>query len=296
MPGEKRPLLGFLGAGIMGSAMVLRLRERGWPVRVWNRDRSRLAPLATAGADISPACPRAVVAASDIVLICVRDAAAVEACVFGTDGLAGGKAALVIDHSTIPPAAARDIAARLHRHNGSAWIDAPVSGGPAAAREGRLTIMAGGGAADLARAAPVLADLAANLTHMGATGAGQTAKMINQVLVGTGFVLMAEALRLAEASGIDAARLPDCLAGGLADSALLQRIYRQMQQRAFEPPASRAEVLLKDLAAASDFARGLDLALPMLELAARRYGDHVAAGHGQQDSAAILRLYERNPS
>ena len=100
-----------------------------------------------------------------------------------------------------------------------------------------------------------------NVTHMGPVGAGQTTKIINQAIVGTGYVLMAEALMLAEAAGIDAARLPQCLAGGHADSSLLQRLYPQMQARAFEPPSSYARQLLKDLKAVSAFSRDLGLDL-----------------------------------
>src|SRR5919202_4490328 len=120
------------------------------------------------------------------------------------------------------------------------WVDAPVSGGPQAAREGSLTVMAGGEAADVEAVRPLMQDLAANFTHMGPVGAGQTTKIVNQLIVGAGYVLMAEALSLAEAAGIDAASLPQCLAGGHADSSLLRRLYPQMEARAFEPPASYA--------------------------------------------------------
>jgi 3-hydroxyisobutyrate dehydrogenase len=152
--------------------------------------------------------------------------------------------------------------------------------------------MAGGDPADLEQAAPIFADLAGNTTHMGQVGAGQITKMVNQTIVGAGFVVMAEALRLAEASGIDAARLPAALAGGFADSALLQRVYPQMQARAFDPPLGYARQLLKDLKAVAEYARTLDLSLPMAELACRRYAEYVAGGNELADSASIIRLYE----
>jgi 3-hydroxyisobutyrate dehydrogenase len=114
------------------------------------------------------------------------------------------------------------MAARLRMETGTAWIDAPVSGGPQAARDGTLTVMAGGEGIDLAVAKPVIDDLAANFTHMGPVGAGQTTKMVDQAIVGTGYVLMAEALALAERAGIEAARLPECLAGGFCGLQLAQ--------------------------------------------------------------------------
>ena len=129
------------------------------------------------------------------------------------------------------------------------WIDAPVSGGPNAARQGTLTVMAGGDAGSIAAVAAVMSDLAANFTHAGPSGAGQAAKVINQAIVGTTYVLMAEALMLAEAAGIDAAKLPQCLAGGHADGNLLQQLYPRMQARAFEPPLAYARQLLKDMLA-----------------------------------------------
>jgi 3-hydroxyisobutyrate dehydrogenase len=136
--------------------------------------------------------------------------------------------------------------------------------------------------------------MAGNVTLMGPVGAGQTTKIINQAIVGTGYVVMAEALMLAEAAGIDAARLPQCLAGGHADSSLLQRLYPQMQQRAFEPPSSYARQLLKDLKAVSAFSRDLGLDLKVIEEGVQRYKDYVALGHEMTDSAAVVKLYEHD--
>jgi 3-hydroxyisobutyrate dehydrogenase len=116
--------------------------------------------------------------------------------------------------------------------------------------------------------------------------------MINQAIVGTGYVLMAEALVLAERAGIDAALLPQCLAGGHADSNLLRKLYPQMQARDFEPPRAYARQLLKDMKAVKEFAHGLDLTLPVVESAAERYADYVAQGNEMADSASVVRLYD----
>jgi 3-hydroxyisobutyrate dehydrogenase len=287
--------LGFVGIGLMGEAMVLRLRDKGWPVTAWNLTPDRYQRIAPAGARIA-ASPAEVAAASDIVLLCVLDAAAVENCCFGAEGqglaAAAGQAKIVVDHSTINPDATRDIAARLRQRNGMRWIDAPVSGGPGAARDGSMTVMAGGDATDIAAIRPLMQDMAGRFTHVGALGAGQTAKIINQAIVGTGYVLMAEALALAEAAGLDAAKLPDCLAGGFADSALLQKIYPQMCARAFDPPRSYARQLAKDLKNVRHFIAERGCALPVVEAAVAQYTRYVAGGHEMADSASVARLYE----
>ena len=289
-----QPNLGFIGIGLMGEAVTRRLLDRGYAVTVWNLEPERLHTVVPHGAR-PVASPAAVTDASDIVLMCVLHTAAVEACAFGPNGIAEtarpGK--LLVDLSTADPAATRDFAARLKRETGMGWVDAPVSGGPPAARDGTMTVMAGGGAEDIERIRSLMGEMAANFSHMGPSGAGQTTKMINQAIVGTGYVLMAEALVLAERAGIDAALLPECLAGGHADSNLLRKLYPQMQKRDFEPPRSYARQLLKDMKAVKNFAHGLDLMLPVVECAAKRYAHYVEQGNEMADSASVVRLYDR---
>jgi 3-hydroxyisobutyrate dehydrogenase len=288
-----RPRIGYIGLGLMGTAMTERLLERGWQVTAWNLEPERVGPVVARGATAAPT-PAAVAAASDIVILCVLHTEAVHSVVFGPDGVAegAGPGKVLVDHSTIDPLRTRSMAADLHAASGMRWIDAPVSGGPVASRAGTLTVMAGGAAEDVSVIRPVMDDLAANFTLMGPVGAGQTAKIINQAIVGTGYVVMAEALRLAEEAGIAADRLPQCLRGGHADSSLLQLMYPQMQQRAFDPPRSYARQLLKDLKAVEAFARGLGLHLPMVELATSRYTEYVDThGNGMSDTASIVNLY-----
>jgi 3-hydroxyisobutyrate dehydrogenase len=288
-----RPKLGFIGIGLMGEAMTRRLLDRGYDVTAWNLEPERLDTVVPHGARAA-ASPAAVTAASDVILMCVLHTAAVEACAFGPEGIANSARPdkILVDLSTADPAATREFAARLKRDTGMGWVDAPVSGGPAAARDGTMTVMAGGAPEDIARIRPLMSDMAANFTHMGPSGAGQTTKMINQAIVGTGYVLMAEALVLAERAGVDAALLPQCLAGGHADSNLLRKLYPQMQARDFEPPRAYARQLLKDMKAVKEFAHGLDLTLPVVESAAERYADYVAQGNEMADSASVVRLYD----
>ncbi|MET1116833.1 MAG: NAD(P)-dependent oxidoreductase [Comamonas sp.] len=288
------PHIGFIGIGLMGEAMTLRLRAQGYGVTVWNRETDRLGAVIAAGA-VPAATPAQVAQHSDIVVLCVLDDAAVTQCTQGPQGLAtqpACRARLVIDCSTIAPDTTRALADFVLTQAGMQWLDAPVSGGPQAARDGELTIMVGGRAQDFAQARPVLDALGRQVTHMGPSGAGQTAKIINQAIVGAGFVLMSEAALLAEAAGMDAAQLPVCLQGGFADSTLLQKVYPRIQARAFDPPIGYARQLSKDMQAVTAFAQTLQCELPLVQAAARRFAQYVAAGGAMADSASIIRLYE----
>jgi 3-hydroxyisobutyrate dehydrogenase len=288
-----RTRIGFVGIGIMGAPMVRRLLSKGWQVSVWNLEPERYAEVPGATVMDNPASVRA---ASDIVIFCVLNGDAVEQCCFDRHGLAQASGAtLLIDCSTINPDRTLALAERLKHEAGMGWVDAPISGGPAAAGDGNLTIMMGGAEKDIANARTVLADLATNLTHIGPLGAGQTAKIINQAIVGVGYVLMGEALALAEAAGIDAARLPAALAGGMADSTVLKRIYPQQQARDYDPPRGYARQLDKDLKNVLGFIQELGLDLPLVARAVARYHEF-AEGHEMSDSAAVARLYERKQS
>ena len=189
--GESR--LGYLGLGLMGGPMALRLATAGYALRVWNRSPDKTEPLVAAGAEVA-ATPRAVAEGSDIVFTCLTDTAAVEAVVFGADGIASGasQGKVLVDFSSMRPDRAAEFAARLRRETGMGWIDAPVSGGVPGATNGTLTVMAGGTPEDFARVEPVVAQLSGRFTLMGPNGAGQTTKLINQMIVSTGLALMAE--------------------------------------------------------------------------------------------------------
>jgi 3-hydroxyisobutyrate dehydrogenase len=290
-----KPKLGFVGIGLMGEAMVLRLLDQGYAVTVWNRGSERLKTVVPHGA-IAAQTPAAVAAESDIVLMCLLDIGdALESVVFGQSGVAAGgrKGQRLIDLSTADPARTREMAARLKRETGMAWIDAPLSGGPAGARNGTMTVMAGGDAGDVEAVRPLMRDMTGNFTHMGPSGAGQTTKMINQLMVGTGFAVMAEVCTLAEAAGIDAARIPACLAGGMADSNMLQRTYPRMAARAFEPPTSYAGQMLKDMNALQAFAKGFGLTLPMVDQARDQLAAVVDAGGAKRDPITILDVYKK---
>lgn len=289
-----KPRIGFVGIGIMGAPMVRRLMAQGWQVSVWNLEQERYAEVPGATVLDSPAAVRA---ASDIVIFCVLHGEAVEQCCFGPHGMAraASGATLLIDTSTINPDTTLLLAERLKKKTGMGWVDAPISGGPVAAGDGALTIMMGGSDEDVARASTVLNDLATNLTHIGPLSAGQTAKIINQAIVGIGYVMMGETLALAEAAGIDAKRLPAALAGGMADSTVLRRIYPQQHARDYLPPRSYARQLDKDLKNVMKFVKAHNLDLPLLAKAVERYHTF-AADNEMVDGAAVARLYEKPKS
>jgi 3-hydroxyisobutyrate dehydrogenase len=283
--------LGYLGLGMMGFPMTRRLVSAGHDVTVWNRSPGKAAALVAAGAKAALH-PSDVAATASILFMCLTDAAAVEKVVFGPDGLATatGSGKLVVDFSSIHPDAARAIAARLKVANGMGWIDAPVSGGTIGAEEGTLAVMAGGDAADIERARPYVLAMARRFTHMGPTGAGQTTKLCNQVIVGCAMAVLAEATRLAVNAGIDARRLPEALAGGFADSIPLQLFVPRMVQGIHSPPLGHIATMLKDLDTVVDVARGTSSPVPMSALAAQLFRLAKSARGADADALEIYKL------
>ncbi len=280
--------LGYIGIGLMGKPMVLRLLAAGHEVTVWNRSRDKLAPVVEKGAKAAVS-PAEVARAADIVMMCVTDQKAAEEVLFSAEGVIHGTATLVIDFSSIAPASARDFAHRLQA-KGIGMIDAPVSGGVPGAEKGTLAIMAGGMAEDIERARPVVMHLAQRFTRMGDSGAGQVTKLCNQIIVGSLFPVLAEAVRLAEAAGVDAKRLPEALKGGFADSLPLQIFGARMAARNFEPPLGANNIMLKDLENAAAVAKEFGVPLPMARTAAELYRLLAAQGKGEKDPAVLIDL------
>ena len=282
--------LGYIGVGLMGKPMVLRLLAAGHKVTVWNRSPDKLAPVLEKGATAA-ASPADVARASEIVMMCVTDQKAAEEVLFSSQGIVEGgkKGLLVVDFSSIAPASARDFCARL-KTQGIGMIDAPVSGGVPGAEKGTLVVMAGGEAEHVERARPVVMQLAQRFTRMGDAGAGQVTKLCNQVIVGSLLPVLAEALRLAEAAGVDAKLLPEALKGGFADSLPLQIFGARMAARNFEPPLAANSVVLKDLENAATVAREAGVPMPMAGTAAGLYRKLAAQGNGAKDPAVLIDL------
>jgi len=281
--------IGYVGVGLMGTPMVRRLLSLGYPVRAFD-----VVPGKAAAAGAVPAASAADAAkGAELVLLNLPTTEAVEEAVFGEQGVAAVLRApqLVVDFSTIKVEKCRAFAQKLRGATGCGWIDAPVSGGPPASGTGTLTIMAGGDAAEVERARPLFSDVSGRFTRMGPAGAGMAAKMLNQLIVGCGHAVMAEAVVLAEAAGIDAARLPECLAGGHADGSLLQNLFPRMQRRDFRP-LGYSRQLLKDLEMVHEYAAALKAPTPMMSEALSLYRMLVHLGHAELDTGALVKLYD----
>lgn len=288
-----RPRLGFIGLGAMGAPMAQHLLRRGYTVNVWARSPEKIADLIAAGAT-SQAKPCDVAAWSDVVLLCLFDAASVEGIVFGPDGIATGAndRKLLIDHTTTHPARTREMAARLKAETGMGWVDAPVSGGVKGALAGTLIVMAGGAPADIARAHGIANAYARRLTHIGPVGAGQASKVCNQIVIGATVAVWAEALNFAHRFGVNAGDLPDCLAGGWADSAVARDHAKRMAHLA--PDTVGAGLMQKDMDAALDIAHSVGCDMPVTALVAELYRRvHAETGEGGQ--AGLIRLYTDEP-
>lgn len=287
-----RPRIGYVGTGLMGLPMVKRLAGLGYAIRAYDILPERRADTQAAGAVVAASAADAAQGV-DVVLLNLPTTDAVAAAMFDDGGVAQvlRPPQLVVDFSTVKVDSGKAFAARLAQATGCGWIDAPVSGGPPASGSGTLTVMAGGSGADIARVTPLMADIAARFTHMGPVGSGLVAKMINQLIVGCGHAVMAEAVVLAEAAGIDAARIPECLAGGHADGTLLQKLYPRMVRREFAPQGY-ARQLLKDLEMVSALAGELHAPAPMAAEALSLYRMLIHQGFSELDTSAVMKLYE----
>jgi len=282
-----KPRLGYLGTGLMGLPMAMRLIEAGYPVTVWNRSIEKTAPAVQAGAQLAES-PAALARASDVVMCCLTNADAIGAVVFGENGVAtvsGPK--LLIDFSSMDPDLAQSYAQRLRDANGMGWVDAPVSGGTPAAKSGTLTIMAGGSDTDFAAAEPLMQPLVQRVTHMGPVGAGQMTKLVNQIISGGTMALVAEAVNFARRTGVDATKLTDALAGGFADSKPFQLLAPRMAAEAFEDPLGTVAMMLKDLDTVATVGEDR-AALPMTNCARALMRKTGEMGHAEDDISTIV--------
>lgn len=276
----------------MGTPMSLRLVQAGYRVTVWNRSADKTLPLQQAGAHVAADIAE-LAAASDIIMLCISDTAAVESVVFNQTGLiaCAQPQHILIDFSSIDPEATQQIAEQLHSVTAARWIDAPVSGGVVGAEQGTLAIMAGGDEACINQVRPVLEHLSQRVTRMGPVGAGQVAKICNQMIVSCNVLVMAEVMALAEKAGVDAAQLPVALKGGFADSIPLQLTGPLMAKREFESIKWHVKTLLKDLDMANTLAKNRQSATPMAGLGAQLMRLHASQGYQDSDPSTLVNLY-----
>lgn len=284
--------VGFIGLGLMGRPMARALAAAGAALVAHSRSPGPAEELARAHGAVIGGSPAGVARAADTIVLMLTDTPAVEAVTGGPGGLleAVGPEHLIIDMGTTAVGDTRRLAAMV-AERGARWVDAPVSGGTAAAEAASLTIMAGGEDDAIGRALPLFRAMGRRITHVGGVGAGQVAKAANQVIVGLTIGAVAEALALARAAGVDPARVRDAIRGGFAESRVLELHGERMTTGNFTP-GGRVTTQLKDLRQARQLAESLGLPLPAVALCEERYAELVAAGDGDLDHAALFRLHD----
>jgi 2-hydroxy-3-oxopropionate reductase len=281
-----------IGAGIMGSAIATRLLQRRHQVVVCDPDAQKVSALVSKGAT-SASSPADATAQSDFIILSLNHADIVHKVVFGEQGIAqsASKTKLLIDMSSIDPAATAEMATELESTTGMDWVDCPLSGGMPGALAGKLTVMAGGSEANFERARLVMQDLCANYTLMGGSGAGQTTKLVNQLFCALAFQAVAEAVKLAEAGGVDPAKIPAALAGGRADNRIMQEFMAKFAARDYTP-TGRLDNMLKDLDSVQAFALKTKTPLPLTSAVTEIHRILIAMGLGPKDSAEAMRLLD----
>jgi 2-hydroxy-3-oxopropionate reductase len=283
--------LGFIGLGLMGKPMAGHLLKAGFPLVVQNRSQAALKELIKLGAQGTDSA-KDVASASDIVFTCLPDSPDIEQVVLGSNGiLEGAKPGLiVVDHSTIKPATARQVA-EAAAAKGVYFLDAPVSGGQLGAEAGTLTIMVGGDAAALERARPALEAYSKTITHIGASGAGQVAKCCNQMMVAAQMAAMAELLIFARKADVDPRKVVQAIRGGAAQCWTLdnkpERLFAGNRQ-----PGFKAYMQVKDMGIVMETAKELGMPLPATAANTQLFDAMIGLGMGDLDNSAVVGVIE----
>jgi 2-hydroxy-3-oxopropionate reductase len=283
--------LGFVGLGIMGRPMAANLMKGGHAVHLHSRSGVPAEVAALPGA-VPCASGREVAERSEAIFSMLPDTPDVELALFGKGGVAEGLSPgkVFVDMSSVSPIGTKELARRVNLL-GCEYVDAPVSGGDVGARNATLTIMVGASEAGFARVKPLLELLGKNVTHVGPNGAGQTAKVANQIVVALTIEAVAEALLFAAKAGVDPAKVRQALLGGFASSRVLEVHGQRMIERNFEPGA-RVELHQKDLENALAGARAMGLSLPGTANAQQLFNACKAHGGARWDHSAMLKALE----
>jgi 3-hydroxyisobutyrate dehydrogenase len=288
----EKPRVGFIGLGIMGRPMARNLMRAGFPLTVWNRSRPGIDELVSAGAAAGES-PQDVASRSDVIITIVTDSPDVEQVVLGERGIIHGArpGATVIDMSTISPEVTREIAARL-REREVHMLDAPVSGGDKGAREGTLSIMVGGEEAVFERCRPVFEAMGKNIVYVGENGAGQTAKLCNQIACAVNIQAMCETLMFAVRSGIDPHRMLQAVTAGAGGSWMMTHLAPRILNGDFAP-GFMVKLQQKDLRLVLEAADRLKLPLPATVVVQQLFRAVEAAGGGDLGTQAIIQSLEK---
>jgi 2-hydroxy-3-oxopropionate reductase len=291
MSAQTLPTIGFIGLGIMGKPMARNLMKAGYALTVLNRSRGPVDELVAEGAK-GGTTPRDVAANSDVVITMLPDSPDVESVAVGPDGIAAGikAGALWIDMSTIAPATTKRVAEQLAA-KGITSLDAPVSGGEKGAIDAALSIMVGGSDEAFERAKPIFEALGKNIVHVGELGAGQVTKACNQIVVGVTIEAVAEALALAEASGVDPVKVRAALLGGFAQSKILEVHGQRMIDHAFNP-GFKVKLHRKDMNIAANAGDERGLNLDAAKLVREHFDELIERGDGERDHSALRTRYQ----
>ena len=287
-----KPKLGYIGLGLMGKPMAVNLLNAGYPLIVHNRSREVVAELVGLGADEGFS-PKDVASRADIVFTNLPDSPDVEQVVLGSDGVIEGirEGSIYVDHSTIKPSLAREIALEFEKRGASA-LDAPVSGGDIGAKEGTLAIMVGGAAETVAILQPIFDVVGKKITHVGDAGSGQVAKAANQIMVAAQMVAMAELLILSKKAGADPEKIVEAIQGGAAQCWTLdvkpERLFAGNRN-----PGFKAYMQEKDLKIVIDTAREYGVPLPAAGLHTQLFGSMLQLGMRDLDNSAVIGVIEQ---
>ncbi len=283
--------IGYIGLGTMGAPMAMNILKAGFPLTVFNRTPSKAADLITAGAQWADT-PADVASRTEIVFTNLSDSPDVLEILFGANGVIEGAhpGMILIDNSTIKPAASREIFLRF-REVGVSALDAPVSGGDIGAKKGTLAIMVGGEAEALEKAMPVLEAIGKKITHVGDAGAGQVAKAANQIMVAAQMVAEAELMLFAQKSGVDVAKVIEAIKGGAAQCWTLD-VKPQRLLSGNRAPGFKSSLQAKDLNIVMDTARDYNAVLPGTALNSQLFNGMVALGEGDLDNSAVIHMLE----
>lgn len=284
--------VGYIGLGLMGKSIARNILKAGFPVVVHNRSRAAVDELVAEGA-MAANSPKEVAEQVDVVFTNLPDTPDVEKVVLGDNGISAGAHAglIVIDNSTIKPAAARMIAEKLAAQNVFA-LDAPVSGGDIGAKNGTLTIMVGGDAAALEKVMPVLLAMGKTVTHVGDAGAGQVAKAANQIMVAAQMVAMGELLVFSKKAGVDPQKVVDAIKGGAAQCWSLDvkppRLFAGNRN-----PGFKAHMQLKDLKIVLETAQEYDIPVSGTVANTQLFQQMIDLGMAELDNSAVVGVIEK---
>ena len=284
--------IGFIGLGLMGSGMSMNLVNAGYPVTVWNRTASKMEPLLKAGAKAAGS-PKEVAEDSDVIISIVTDSQDVEEVTLGSEGVIHGArpGAMVVDMSTISPSVTKRIAEELSK-KGVRMLDAPVSGGAIGARDGTLSIMVGGDEEVFLDCLPIFEAMGKTVTHVGGNGMGQTVKLVNQILVGTTMLGVAEALMFAKKSGVDLEKCHAAVSGGAAGSWQLTNNGARLLEGDHEP-GFKVKDYLKDLRLIMEAAADAKMPLVATSVVHQMFRSLEAEGLTQKGTQAVIITIEK---